>query len=335
MKTVNLNLCFFIAGLTACGLLLANSSKESVDFPTLRGPYMGQEPPGTTPEMFAPGIVSHGFHEHGLTLSPDGEELFFVTSDSHYSQYVIVRVERVDDVWKAPEVAPFSGQFKDGGPAFSHDGKTLYFSSNRPIGEGSKAGADLNIWTVTKEGDSWSEPRPLGLPVNTDKQEGLPSVAANGNIYFQRADKLGLKFDIYVARKTEEGYAEPESLGTAINTERNEAGPCVAPDESFLLFQSNRMENPNIMSLYVSFRQKDQTWGEPVLLGKEFIGTFGPSLSPDGKVLFFTSWRGLDPDIYRGKSYSELLTLYRDPRNGKGTLFWVGASVIEMARSRQ
>lgn len=31
---------------------------QQSDFPKLTGPYLGQKPPGTTPEIFAPGIVS-------------------------------------------------------------------------------------------------------------------------------------------------------------------------------------------------------------------------------------------------------------------------------------
>ena len=32
------------------------------------GPYLGQPLPGKTPEIFAPGILSFGFHENGYTL---------------------------------------------------------------------------------------------------------------------------------------------------------------------------------------------------------------------------------------------------------------------------
>ena len=43
----------------------------------LTGPYLGQKPPGMAPELFAPGIISLGYHEHRLAISPDGTEIYF------------------------------------------------------------------------------------------------------------------------------------------------------------------------------------------------------------------------------------------------------------------
>ena len=48
----------------------AASHPESDPFPVLQGPYLGQEPPGTTPEIFAPGIVSWVSTEIIATLHP-------------------------------------------------------------------------------------------------------------------------------------------------------------------------------------------------------------------------------------------------------------------------
>ena len=47
------------------------------DFPVLKGPYLGQTPPGMKAEIFAPGIISTGFNEHGISFTNDGKELYF------------------------------------------------------------------------------------------------------------------------------------------------------------------------------------------------------------------------------------------------------------------
>ena len=61
--------CLIIISVTSC----ANNS----DFPVLKGPYLGQKPPGMTPEVFAPGIISTEHKEHStLAFSPDGTEIF-------------------------------------------------------------------------------------------------------------------------------------------------------------------------------------------------------------------------------------------------------------------
>jgi len=47
-------------------------------FPVLVGPYMGQQPPGDTPQMFLEGIVSGPDRAHSsITFSPDGLEAYW------------------------------------------------------------------------------------------------------------------------------------------------------------------------------------------------------------------------------------------------------------------
>lgn len=59
-------------------LALANLFAHQSDCPELTGPHLGQKPPGMTPEIFAPGILtSGGFGVHSGKFSPDGKYLFF------------------------------------------------------------------------------------------------------------------------------------------------------------------------------------------------------------------------------------------------------------------
>ena len=55
--------------------IFCQTDKE--DHPVLQGPYLGQKPPGMTPKIFAPGIVSTAEFEFAGTFSPDGKEYFF------------------------------------------------------------------------------------------------------------------------------------------------------------------------------------------------------------------------------------------------------------------
>lgn len=51
-----------------------------------RGPYLGQKPPGKTPTIFAPGIISIAdFAEIRIAFSPDGSECFFSRSSKKTS----------------------------------------------------------------------------------------------------------------------------------------------------------------------------------------------------------------------------------------------------------
>ena len=65
--------------LLICIFGISDAQEKSEKFPVLKGPYLGQKPPGLTPEVFAPGIISKaGFHLHSsLAFSPDGRKVYF------------------------------------------------------------------------------------------------------------------------------------------------------------------------------------------------------------------------------------------------------------------
>lgn len=57
------------------GISLAQEKSE--EFPILKGPYLGQKPPGVSPEIFAPGIISIDIMNHSTPVfSPDGKEVY-------------------------------------------------------------------------------------------------------------------------------------------------------------------------------------------------------------------------------------------------------------------
>ena len=46
------------AGLLLSILFVSVGHSQQEDFPVLKGPYLGQTPPGIEPEIFAPGLIS-------------------------------------------------------------------------------------------------------------------------------------------------------------------------------------------------------------------------------------------------------------------------------------
>ena len=317
-------------------LFLISSCVQKDDFPVLKGPYLGQRPPGMIPEIFAPGIISHGFHENGIIFSSDGNELLYSTSDSKYAFKTFIYLKQENYEWSPPDMAPFSGDYYDHSAFFSSDGKKLYFSSTRPVSSGSDLKNDLDVWVVERDGKSWGKPVHLEGPLNTDKSEQITSIAANGTIYLRTNYENG-KWSIYISRWENGQYTGAEKLGNTINSGYNEGNPFVSPDERFLLFKSSRPGGYGATDLYVSFRQQDNTWGEPINLGDKINSPeyeLEPRLSPDGKYLFFTSFRKPDASVFKGKSYDELMVLYRSPLNGYGTLYWVDAKIIEEFKPR-
>jgi Tol biopolymer transport system component len=109
---------------------------------------------------------------------------------------------------------------------------------------------------------------------------------------------------IYMAEKTENGYKTPINLGLSINTEFNESDPYVSPDESYIIFGSyNRKDGLGSSDLYISFRQNNGEFGDPINLGG-IINTpyleHNPHVTADGKYFFFSTDKpGLEGDEYK------------------------------------
>ncbi len=90
----------------------------------------GGEPPGTTPTVFAPGLVASAAHEYGLTVDQDWSEIYFTRSSGEQS--VIMTIRREGESWSSATPASFSGQHIDAHPWLAPGGRRLYFVSRRP-----------------------------------------------------------------------------------------------------------------------------------------------------------------------------------------------------------
>ncbi len=281
----------FLAGFFLLVSLFVWNWAQNEEFPVLKGEYLGQKPPGTVPEVFAPGIVSTRIGEFNAAFSPDGKEFYFSVNERSGRETMKFMTCK-NDQWTPPQPVSFVSPQNDCDPLFSFDGRRLYFISTRPKKD--RAGSrDWDIWYVEKTDTGWSKPINIGPPVNSEVDEYYVSLTQHGTIYFasNRAGGLG-SFDIYRSRFVDGQYTKPENLGDSINTRHLEHDPFIAPDESYLLFTSvDRPEGFGTGDLYISSRKKDGTWTKSKNLGKAFNSSgydFCPIVSPDGKYFFFT-----------------------------------------------
>jgi Tol biopolymer transport system component len=314
---------------TACFLLIVFGCAPKGEFSRLSGPYLGQTPPGVRAEIFAPGAITTEYHEHSSPeFSPDGTEVYWSVFFNFWGPQVILFMKQENGYWTQPEVAPFSGQYTDGNPVFSPDGKRLYFESWRPPEPG-KPAKDLDLWFVEQEGDSWGQPQHLGWKINSDTWERGPCLSAGGNLYFTSMKEGGFgRSDIYCSKWETDGFSEPVNLGPAINTEGYESWPFIAPDESYLIYESDSGD------LFINFRMEDGSWSKACDLSEKIQSERSqdrfPKLSRDKKYLFFVSnrWEGSRyPD--RRLSKKELENRARSIDNGMGNVYWIKASIIE------
>ncbi|MGD8306107.1 MAG: T9SS type A sorting domain-containing protein, partial [Ignavibacteria bacterium] len=124
------------------------------------------------------------------------------------------------------------------------------------------------------------------------------SVAKNKSIYMPLFDINGSSPpDLYKTIYSSGQYSMPESLGNHVNSDYNEFGPYIDPDERFIIFISNRPGGYGMHDLYLSSRNLNGTWNDPVNLGPGINSNEedgAPYISPDGLYFFFTNWRAED-----------------------------------------
>ena len=184
MNTKSIMIMSLIFSLAAIGC------SPGSEFPELSGSYLGQTPPGRSPVLFAPGVVSTGMYERDTAITPGGDELYYGLA---FGQIVTVMRTRLENGrWTEPSVAPFASEsdyfyFE---PCLSPDGNTIYFLCTRPpAGREPKPGwAHQNIWASNRrENGDWGEIYDVGPAVNTEAGEYFPSVTDNRTMYFTRS----------------------------------------------------------------------------------------------------------------------------------------------------
>jgi len=260
LKTLTLALCLLF--------ITAGSLSPQGDVQVLQGPFLGQKPPGLTPELFAPGIVSTVEDEYAFEISPDGNEMMFVRT----SRIMLAR-KNEDGTWSGPAVAPFSGKDIDGECCFSPDGARIIFTSRRPLA-GAKTAS--NVWFSEKSGGVWGKASPLrGL--DSPKQIHAPSMAASGTIY----DSGLIRF-----RFAEGRYSPAERITPPLDG----YWPFVAPDESYIIF-GKRPAGQAAPDLHIAYQKKDGTWTDPIRLDDRINTPFieaNSFVTAAGKYFFFS-----------------------------------------------
>jgi hypothetical protein len=252
-------------------------------FPVLKGPYLGQQPPGMQPTIFAPGIISDpkGFEWAG-TFSPDGNEYYFWRT-SENSQHHFLYTKVVNGEWTVPTQLASIAEYQAAEPHIPFDNQRLYFNWKHPVPPGQDGVPQY--YFVERTQDGWSQPEYAGqgmfLSSNRDGElytTDMSSRNSNGNTYLAKITTSDGLFVNY------ERLAIPAYSGY-------QAHPCIAPDGSYILFD---VEGGSY--LFVSFKNPDGSWGEAIDLTKHGFDPLagGAYISPDGEYLFFA----LEDDIW-------------------------------------
>lgn len=277
---------------------------------------------GIIPKAFAPGIISTPYSEWSTSFTPDDQTVYSSLGGLYWT---VIYSKKRNGQWSKPEVASFSGRFKDTDPFISPDGKKIFFVSNRPWPSmpQNKGLTYTALWYADlMPGDKWGEPKLLDTAINLSKTGNYgPSVSAKGTLFYCSRHKGLTGMQSFYAVLNGDHYEQPEQL--LIKGAAEIQDPFIAADESYLVFLNGD-------SLYISFK-KDGDWGEAQGLGpvvNSGEGNSSPYVSHDGKTLYYTSSR--IKDLFKRRdftlpalNYDQLVKENQEIFNSQGNILMV------------
>lgn len=313
----------FFSFLLAMNCILTSQSQESVK----------NLLPEAVPVLFTETSINTSMNERDMAISPDGTEMFYtVYLQSTLFHTIIYCKKDKTGKWSSPQVASFSGRDSDMEPAFTSDGRKLFFSSNRS--DTLTKTKNYDIWYVEKINGKWMNPKNVGPPVNTPENEFFPSVAANSNLYFTAAYEKGIgKEDIYISTWKDGKYSETVPLDTGVNSALYEFNAFVSPDERYILFTSyGRKDDKGRGDIYLCTKDEKGNWLPAKnlrMINSERLD-YCPFVSFDKKTLFFTSERHSIPESFIEKqvTFDQLKNMYNRVQNGTGNIYQIGWDAV-------
>lgn len=188
-------------------------------------------------------------------------------------------------------------------PQLTADNQTIIFTR--------KTDNQENFYESTLHEGEWVGVKKLEGEINSEQfNEGAHCISPDGKYLFftgcNRPNGLG-SCDIYVSKKENGHWSEPQNLGSPINTRGWEAQPSISADGKTLYFVSNRQGGQGGYDIWKSTLKDDGSWNDPTNLGPSINTPYdegAPYIHADNQTLFFSSngWPGFGKkDIFRSR----------------------------------
>jgi len=232
-----------------------------------------------TAELFAPGIASTRYSEVRLTLSPDGRTALWFSRDrpGGAGGYDIWMSRRVAGGWGPAQPVTFNSSGRDFDPAFSADGRFVYFCSDRPGGSGGD-----DIYRVGVSASGFGTPVNLGARVNSAGNEFAPMLSPDGGTLLFSSDRGGGAggHDLFTARRRGHGFAVAAPLAGGVNTAANEFDATFLRDGATIVFARAMDFRTDRVDLFQASKVRGR-YGAGIILPDSINGrfdTYGPML---------------------------------------------------------
>ncbi|MEP3210031.1 MAG: hypothetical protein ABJN95_12610 [Maribacter sp.] len=298
-KKNTIGTCLALACIVLCYSCGNTQSKsEVISNPvTEENPYLEYDTPGLTPELFVPNEHTTSNWKLGNADALDMKEFYFTYTGNNPFEAPLVVYRQEGNYYKVNKYT------------FKHNpgnSDILYSRHNY----------------IERTDSGWSKLKSLG-PMFDREDWGIMvlSVSSKGTIVF---DDYKSNDVLRISRIIDGKREEPKLLGKHINTGKWTAHPFIAPDESFLIWGSEREEGYGRSDNYISFKQLDGSWGPAINMGDKInteLVENGARLTVDGKYLLFG--RSEEKTREDGSTYWETIR------------YWVDAKIIETLRPKQ
>lgn len=183
------------------------------------------------------GPVNRSVHSGAPSLTPDGQYMLFSSyrhSEPGNGRTDIYEARMRDGSWTEVKAlsTKVNSSFYDSQPFLSSDGRTLFFVSDRPGGQG-----ETDIYYSIWDGSTWSQAKPL-VGVNSSAHEMSPSLAADGTTFYFASNRSGGAggHDIYTGKYSSGAVTVVKSVGTPINSRADELFYSSLPNSDQAMF---------------------------------------------------------------------------------------------------
>ncbi|MDO9510473.1 MAG: putative Ig domain-containing protein [Bacteroidales bacterium] len=274
MNITNLRIIYPLRTLILSGILsvlVISGLSQTIPHDSL---YLGQTPPGITPQIFKLEVSNGSFAAERMSISNNGREVFYSEIKSYYpiNSAKIRSYKYTEGQWTGPVIL-----FDDFcSPALSVTGDTMYFEN----------GNAEAFFSIKKESE-WSMPKSVFSKLESAH---YLQVTNYGNYYVSSRPENTIGVADWCKINITNSDTTVIGLGMPLNTAWDNLDFFVSRDESFMIVTTP-------WGLSISYPKKDSSWTNPRNLGSKInfgLGMWGPYVTSDNRYLFYTT--GTKPD---------------------------------------
>lgn len=188
-----------------------------------------------------------------------------------------------------------NSEFADYYPFLPTNESFVVFTTRRPGNTGGVLDPDgyytSEMYISEWKNSSWTKAKGVNAKLNTEYDEEVVGLSADGKqmlVYIDHEDTYG---DIYISEFEKSGFGLAIDLGKVINTNKVESAASISPDGNTLVYASFRSDGKGSSDLWVTKKLPDGTWGKPVNI-EELNTPYGedfPRITADGNAILFAS----------------------------------------------